>query len=159
MVQYAPGTGDAANAAKRARAEAALARLRKDARDPHAFGRIAASESDEAQSRLSNGELPFLTKDEIGRRFGAEVAEAAFAISAAGKLAPHVVESARGLHLVKLLGREEGYEPAFEETKEAIRARIAAERRGVAYEAFLKRLWDEAAVKLDEKAIEGLQVD
>jgi peptidyl-prolyl cis-trans isomerase C len=159
VVQYATGAGDAASAAKRVRAEAALARLRKETRDPHAFARTAASESEEAQSRLTNGELPFLTRDEIGRRFGPEIAEAAFAISAAGQLALHVVESARGLHVVKLLGREEGYEPAFEEMKQAIRARIAAERRGVAYEAFVKRLWSEAAVKLDEKAIEGLQID
>ncbi len=159
VVQYAPAAGDAASAAKRARAESALARLRKDTRDPRAFARVAASESEDAQSRLTNGELPFLTRDEIARRLGSEVADAAFAISKGGELAPKVVESARGFHVVKLLGREEGYAPAFEEMKEAIRARIAADRRKVAYDAFLKRLWNEAAVKVDEKAIETLQVD
>lgn len=159
VVQYAPGSGDAAAAAKRARAEAALARLRKDARDPRAFGRVAAAESEEAQSRLTNGELPFLTRDELGLRLGAEVAEAAFALAEVGQLAPRVVEGGRGLHVVKLLGREEGYQPSFEEIKETIRARIAADRRTAALESFQKRLWDEAAVKLDEKAIEDLQVD
>jgi parvulin-like peptidyl-prolyl isomerase len=156
VVQYAPGGGDAASAAKRARAEAALARLRKDARDPRAFARVAAAESEDAQTRLTNGELPFLTRDEIARRLGSEVADAAFAVPTSGQLAPKVIESARGFHLVKLLGREEGYAPAFEELKEAIRARLAADRRKVAYDAFLKRLWSEAGVKLDEKAIEAL---
>lgn len=158
VVQYASGGGGAAAAAKRARAEAALARLR-DTRDPSAFARAAQAESEEPQSRLVNGELPFLSRDELAGRLGPEVAEAAFAIPAAGGLAPRVVESAHGLHLVKLLGREEGYQPALEEVKEAIRARLAAERRAAAYDAFLKKLWSEAAVKLDEKAIEGLQVD
>lgn len=159
VVQYAAADGAAAAAAKRSRAEAALARLRTEAKDPSAFGRVAQKESEEPQSRLSNGELPFLTRDELGARLGAEVAEAAFSIPATGQLAPRVVESARGLHVVKLLGREEGYQPSFEELKEAIRARLAAERRAVAYQAFLKALFIDAAVKLDEKAIEALKLD
>lgn len=159
VVQYAPGAGDAGAEGKRARAEAALARLRSAAKDPSAFGRVARNDSDEPQSRLVNGELPFLARDELAQRLGPEVAEAAFAIRTVGELAPSVVESARGLHVVKLLGREDGYQPALEEMKEPIRARLAAERRSAAYEAFLKRLWSEAAVKLDEKAIERLQID
>ena len=159
VVQYAAATGDAAGAAKRSRADAALARLRKEAKDPAAFARTAQRESEEPLSRLSNGELPFLTRDELGHRLGPEVADAAFSISATGQLAASVVESARGFHLVRLLGREDGYQPAFEEMKEAIRARLGAEHRAVAYEAFLKALFGEAAVKLDEKAIEALKLD
>lgn len=158
VVQCAVAPGGEA-APKRARAEMALARLRGEGRDSTAFARVAQQESEDAQSRLSNGELPFLSGEELAARLGKEVADAAFAIPATGQLAPRVIESARGFHVVKLLGREEGYQPAFEEMKEAIRARLAAERRGVAYDAFLKRIWSEAAVKLDEKAIEALKVD
>ncbi|HSN92123.1 MAG TPA: peptidylprolyl isomerase [Anaeromyxobacteraceae bacterium] len=159
VVQYAAPTGDAgARAARRAKAEAALARLR-GAREPHAFARVAAAESDHVPSRLANGELPFLTRGEIAERLGPEVADAAFALARAGDLAPAAVEGARGFHVVKLLGREDGYQPSFEEMKPAIRERLVAERRSAAHDAFLKALWDEAEVRLDEKQIEALRVE
>ena len=77
----------------------------------------------------------------------------------AGDLAAAVVESPRALHVVRLLGREEGYQPSFEEMKEAIRERLAAERRRVAYDAFVEQLRKQAGVKVDEKAIEALRVE
>jgi len=158
VVQYAAPAGDAAaRSTARARAEAALTRLLAS-KDPYAFGRVASAESQEPRSRLTNGELPFLGRDEIAERLGAEVAAAAFE-APVGAVAPRVVESAKGFHVVKVLAREEGYEPAFEEVKEMIRTRLAAERRSAAYERFLKALRESAAVKLDEKAIEALEVD
>ncbi|MGB8933460.1 MAG: peptidylprolyl isomerase [Anaeromyxobacteraceae bacterium] len=159
VVQWAATPGDPGARAKRARAETALARLKGTPEDAAAFARTARQESEEAGSRLANGELPFLTREELAQRLGKEVADAAFVIPATGQLAPGLVQSAQGLHAVKLLGREEGYRPAFEELKEAIRARLAAERRGVAHDAFVKRIWTEAGVKLDEKAIEALKLD
>ncbi len=159
VVKYAAPSGDAAaRAAKRAKAEAALARLRGD-RDPRAFARLANAESDDVRSRLANGELPFLTRGEIADWLGPEVADAAFAIPRAGGLAAAVVEAAQGFHVVRFLGREEGYKPSFETLKEAIRERLAAERRRVAYDGFVNRLRTQAGVKLDEKAIEALRVE
>jgi parvulin-like peptidyl-prolyl isomerase len=159
VVQYAAPAGDAAaRAAKRAKAEAALARLRA-ARDPRAFARLAVAESDDVRSRLANGELPFLTREEVAAQLGPEVAGAAFAIPRTGELAPSVVEGPRGFHVVKLLGREEGYQPSFEEMRSAIRDRLVADRRRVAHDAFLEGLWRRAEVRLDEKAIEALRID
>ncbi len=158
VVQYAAADGDpTARDAARTRAEAALARLRAS-KDPYAFARLASAESQEPRSRLTNGELPFQTRDELAERLGADVAAAALD-APAGALAPRVVESPKGFHVVKVLAREQGYEPAFEEVKDMIRTRLVAERRTAAYEAFLKQLRDSAAVKVDEKAVEALEVD
>ncbi len=153
---FAP-EGDAARAAKKAKAESALARLRRKD-DAATFAALARSESEDAQSRLSNGELPFATREELAARLGGEVAEAAFA---AGKvpLVPRVVETPRGLHVVKVLGREAGYEPAFDEVKESIRSRLAADRRATAYQAFLDQVWKDAGVTVDAKAVAELHVD
>ncbi len=43
--------------------------------------------------------------------------------------------------------------------KDAIRSRLAAERRAKAYEALVQRLSREAGVRLDEKAIAELKVE
>ncbi len=159
VVTYqAPEDDAAARAAKRRKAEAALARLRgKD--DAATFAALARAESEDPDSRRTNGELPFATREELSRRLGAEVAEAVFAPEATGALVSRVIESAGALHVVKVLGHEEGYAPALEELKESIRSRLAAERRGAAFEAFLARLWKDAGVTVDEKAVAELHVD
>jgi parvulin-like peptidyl-prolyl isomerase len=159
VVSYAAPDGDAAaRAAKRRKAEAALARLRsKD--DAATFAAIARAESDDPESRRTNGELPFATREELSRRLGPEVADAVFAPSGASALVPRVIETAGALHVVKVLGLEESYEPALEELKESIRSRLAAERRATAFETFLEQLWKEAGVTVDEKAVAELHVD
>lgn len=153
----APSADAAQRRQKRARADAALARLR-GSRDPFLFGELVRSESEDAEARRTAGELPLLTRDELAQRLGAEVAGAAFADDAPTGLLPRVVETAGGLHVVKLLGREAGYAPALEEVREAIRARLASERRAVARAAFLERIWKDAAVTLDTQAIERLSI-
>jgi hypothetical protein len=158
VVSYAAPEGDAVRAAKKTKAEAALAKLRKK-NDAATFAALARAESEDQMTRLSNGELPFATQEEIAQRLGHEVADAAFALEGADALVPRVVETPRALFVVKVLGHEKGYEPAFEEVKESIRSRLAAERRATAYQAFLDRLWKDAGVTVDEKAVAELHVD
>jgi hypothetical protein len=158
VVSYAAPEGDATRPAKRAKAEAALARLRKK-NDAATFASLARSESDDAETRSANGELPFATREELSERLGAEVADAAFALEGGDALVPRVVETPRALVVVKVLGHETGYEPSLDEVKDPIRSRLAAERRTTGYQAFLERTWKEAEVVVDEKAVAELHVD
>ncbi len=158
VVSYAASEGDAARPAKRAKAEAALAKLRKK-NEAATFAALARAESEDQATRLSNGELPFATREEITQRLGAEVADAAFALQGADPIVPRVVETPRGFFVVKVLGHEKGYEPAFEELKESIRSRLATEHRAKAYQGFLDRLWKDAGVTVDEKVVADLHVD
>ena len=158
VVSYAAAEGDAARPAKRAKAEAALAKLRKK-NDASTFATLARAESEDGETRAANGELPFVTHEELAQRLGAEVADAAFGLEGADALVSRVVETPRALLVVKVLGHEKGYEPVLEEVKEPIRSRLAAERRATAYQAFLDRTWKEAGVVVDEKAVAALHVD
>lgn len=155
----APPDDAAARAARRARAEAALARIGRAPADAELFARIARNESEDQASRLTNGELPFLTREQLAERLGAQVAQAVGDLSPGRQLVSGVVETPRGFHVVKLLGREKGYRPSFEESKEAIRARLTSDRRATTLQAFLEQVWKDAGVALDEKAIESLKVD
>ncbi len=159
VVSYAAPEGDAAaRPAKLRKAEAALAKLRKK-NDAATFAALARAESEDQATRLTNGELPFATREELSRRLGAEVAEAAFALEGRDALVQRVVETPRALLVVKVLGHEKEYEPGLEELKESIRSRLAAERRAQAYKGFLDRLWKEAGVTVDEKGVADLHVD
>ncbi|WP_308197116.1 MULTISPECIES: peptidylprolyl isomerase [Anaeromyxobacter] len=157
-VSWLAPAGDAARRReKRARADAALGRLR-GSKDPFLFGDLVRTESEDAEARRTAGELPPLTREELAQRLGAEVATAAFGDEAPTGVLPRVVETAGGVHVVKLLGREAGYAPALEEVRDAIRARLVSERRAAARAAFLERIWKDAAVSLDTQAIERLSV-
>lgn len=157
-ISFLAAADDAARGAKRARAQAALAKVRRAPADVELFASVARAETEDAQARLTSGEQPFLTREELAERLGPEVADAAAAL-APGAIAPAVVEAARGLHVVKLLGREDGYAPSFEELEEPIRLRLAAERRAAAQRTLLERVAKDAGVKLDDDAIAAVKLD
>lgn len=138
---------------KRADALKVLALLRKERADEYSFGRIAMSLSEDEQSRGAAGELPFLSRDELAARIGPEAVYSAFA-GTPGQLQEGVVETDQGFHLLKVLAREEGREASYDELREAIKARLTAERREKAFKEFTDRLWSDANVKIDEKALE-----
>ncbi len=148
----APKGDAAARAQKRAMAEQVLAEVRKVAKDEYAFGRLALTRSEDPRSRPAAGELPFLTRDEAAQRLGPEVVEVAFALQP-GRVAERVVETQRGFEVVKVLAREEGREASYEEMREGIKARLAADRRDRAFKEFMDALWAKADVHIDEQAL------
>jgi parvulin-like peptidyl-prolyl isomerase len=64
-----------------------------------------------------------------------------------------VIETARGFHLIKLRGREEAQHADLGRVREALRARLLAERRRTDEDAFNRRLEDQAHLKIDDAAL------
>jgi hypothetical protein len=153
----APATDAAGRTQKRTVAEKLLAEARRGAKDEYAFGRLALSVSEDKQSRPAAGELPFVTREELSARLGPAVAEAAFTAEP-GRIIDRVIETDQGYQVVKILGREQGREASYDELREAIKARLTAERREKAFKEFMDALWARADVKIDEKALAELYV-
>jgi phage terminase small subunit len=61
--------------------------------------------------------------------------------------------------VVKLLGREEAYEPRFDEVKEQLRQRLVGDARADALKKFLDDLWKRSDVRIDEKALQAAKLD
>jgi parvulin-like peptidyl-prolyl isomerase len=129
--------------------------VRRRARDDYAFGEIAMTRSDDPRSRPAAGELPFLTRDEIAARLGAEAADAAHA-TPLGRIADRVIETEQGFQIVKVLAVEEAQEASYDELRDSIKARLTADRREKAFEEFMAAIWKDADVRIDEKALEKL---
>jgi hypothetical protein len=151
----APASDPAARRAKHGDAEKILADARRTAKDDYAFGQLALVRSEDARSRPAAGELPFLTRDELVAQLGPEMADVAFTV-APGRIVERVVETAHGFHVVKVLAREEGREASFDELREAIKARLSAERRERAYDEFTKARWARGGVEIDDQALAKL---
>ena len=132
--------------------------MKRRAGDYYAFGNIARLKSEDPKSRSTDGELPFLGKDELSTRFGPELAEAVFGLDKPGALHDRVVETAKGFHVVKLLGRAPAYEPKFEDVRDSIQAKLANERREADLKKFMDQLWSEAHVQIDSEALSQLKL-
>jgi peptidyl-prolyl cis-trans isomerase C len=159
-ISFAASEADVmARIAKREAARSALAEVKRRARDYYGFGEIAHARTEDAATRASNGELPFMTRDELAAHYGEPLAEAAFALRQQGAIHDAVVETPNGFHVVKLLGREEAYEPRFDEVKEQLRQRLVGDARADALKKFLDDLWKRSDVRIDEKALQAAKLD
>lgn len=146
----------AERAGKRARAQVALAAARAREADYYAFSELARKWSEDPRTAAHQGELPFMTRGEVTAALGPEVAEAAFAMTDAGKVRPTLVEGAEGFYVLKLIGREAAQEPIFETVRDGLRVRLTTERREERRKAFLDRIWSEADVKFDDALLDRL---
>lgn len=156
----APADDAAKRKDRRAEAEAALATLReKDARDYSAFGALARKASEDVASRPLGGDLQFLSREELAQRAGTEVAEAAFSAPEMGRVLDRIVETPKGFHIVKVLGKENALDLAFEGVKDSIRQRLVHERRSSSYKSFLEGLNQKAELKIDAAVLEAIKVE
>lgn len=150
----------AAKEKRRPAAEAALAEAReRDAHDFNAFGNVVRLRSEDAESRAIHGDLHYLSREELEKRVGPEVASAAFELKELGKIHGQLVEAQAGFHVLKLLGKESALDLKLEDVREAIKNRVAYDRRGRNYEKLIADLEKKAGLEYDLKALDGLTVN
>jgi parvulin-like peptidyl-prolyl isomerase len=149
-----PAAKQAERDAKRSKAQAVLAEAQRREADYYAFGELARKKSEDPRTAVHQGELPFMTREELAAAASPEVATAAFATLEAGSVLETVIEATSGLYVVKLLGREPAQDPKFEELRDTLRTRLASERRAEHRKAFIDGIWKQANVRVDEAALE-----
>jgi peptidyl-prolyl cis-trans isomerase C len=140
---------------EKAQAKARGAALLKDIQarekkgEVNAFQAAAIKESKDPLSAPMGGDLRFLSKDELTKSHGAELANAAFDLKNPGEIAGPL-ETAAGVELVKLQVKTVALNRSFDESKETVRGRMARERRSRQYDDFVKKLRDQGKVSIDE---------
>jgi peptidyl-prolyl cis-trans isomerase C len=145
----------AKDAKEKAQAKTKAAALVKDIQarekkgEANAFQATAMKESKDPLSAPMGGDLRFLSKDELAKSHGTELANAAFDLKNPGEMAGPI-ETANGIEIVKLQVKTVALNRGFDESKEAIRGRMARERRSKQYDEFVKKLRDEGKVAIDE---------
>ncbi len=158
IILFATRTGGSAEE-KRRLAENTLREIRTAAAsEPLTFARMARERSDDAETRAVDGDMRFLSKDEMTRRWGAEVAAAAFSLGEIGRISD-VVTMPRGFAILRLENVDPGISQSFEDSRATVRARAANDMRGRLYEAYVAQLEKEAGLVVDEKALDTIQVD
>jgi peptidyl-prolyl cis-trans isomerase C len=156
----APAADKKGKAAARAKLQAALKEItaaqKKGEQD--AFSKKAKDLSQDAGSAMLGGDLRYQSKEDLERNQGKPFADAAWKLQNPGDLSA-IVETDKGLHLVRLTTKQPALDRKYEEVKEQIRSRLASERRRKNFEAYVKQLRDATPVTIDEAELGKIPVD
>jgi len=153
----APEGGEAAvREAQRAKAGAVLAEVlaMKDVR--FGFGELLLKHSGQPPGRAL-GDTGFFGRSGDGK-VPAELAAAAFALERPGAVAPQVVASAEGFHILMLTGKRDALARPFEDqaVRREIEDRIRSEGRIRGQREFVAGLRGGAEVSVDEAVLAGV---
>jgi peptidyl-prolyl cis-trans isomerase C len=151
----------AANDPKRGQIQAEARKLRaeidkKEATLPSAFADAARAKSEDPATKALGGDLGFKTKEELAGLWGPEMAEAAFALKHQGDSAE--VATPRGIHVLKLIGRQPGMERDLAAARTVVESRVQMEKRSRAMDDLVGKLRNRIEVSVDEKVLESIEV-
>ncbi len=117
-----------------------------------AFTKLVAEVSEDESTKRFGGSLGFKTRAELAQSHSPELAEAVFSLPQGG--ISDVVETPRGFFIVRANAVRE--QTSLDQARPHIQVRIARARDEQAWTDYVKKIQDEADVKLDEQAIEAL---
>ena len=159
LVFLASGLGAPDRDAKGREAEKLLKALQAGAKtQPGALANLAKERSDDAATRHLGGDLGSRTRQELAAVYGKELAEAAFTVEA-GQFVPSPVETPDGFYLLRVVERQEAQLRKLDDVRARIVSVLADERGDTEYEAHVKKILDEAQVRLNEAELEKVAAD
>lgn len=152
--------GDAAKVAEaQKKLEGLLTEIRALApMDFKAFGDLARKHSEEKRTQPLDGDMRYLSKEELTAQFGKAIAEASAALANVGDVSG-IVQTDAGLHILKLQGRQSALNLSREMVKTQLIKEIASDRRADMYAKLLERLENEAKYELNEAALAKVKID
>ncbi|MFT3840427.1 MAG: peptidyl-prolyl cis-trans isomerase [Myxococcaceae bacterium] len=123
------------------------------------FAKLARENSENPQTKSLDGDMRFLSEDELSKTYGPEVFAAQAELTQVGQVLPKLVETKEGFHVLKLQGRQVALNLTLEQVKPSIEATLQNEMRQSRYKDFVDKLKKDANVKVDEAALATVVVD
>jgi parvulin-like peptidyl-prolyl isomerase len=136
------------------KAESVLAEARALGGSNGGFGALAQRYSEDQATRYLGGDAGWLASGEKGR-WDAAVVDAAFALKSAGDISP-VIQTANRLCLVKLIEKKVAGCRPLEEVAEAIRYKLALEKRHRQQEEFHEAMTAGLKIEINRALLETI---
>ncbi len=127
--------------------------------DYAAFSMLARENSEEPRTQPIEGDLRFLTDDELSKQYGPELVTAAAELKQVGEVYPKLIETKTGFHILKLEGRQVALNLAMDQVKQSIESTLANDSKMDRYRTFLEGLKKGAALNVNESNLAGVVVD
>jgi len=145
---------------KKAKAEELLAKAKElPPMDYQRFGALVRENSEEPRTKPLDGDLRFLSKEELATQYGPEVAKAAESLTQVGTVFPELVETEKGFHILKLGGRQQALNLTLDRVKTEIQNILLHDKKMANYQALLERLKTSQGYQVDEVALGKIEVD
>lgn len=155
-----PKEDPAAREAAKKKADEVLAKARGlQPLDYQGFGQLVREHSEEPKTKPLDGDLRFLSVEELTAQYGAAVAEAAAKLTQVGAVHDSVVETDQGFHILKLQGRQASLNLSLEQVKPQIQNILVHEKKMENYQALLDSLKKSGRLEVDEEALGKVKVD
>ncbi|MFZ5441786.1 MAG: peptidyl-prolyl cis-trans isomerase [Myxococcota bacterium] len=144
----------------RAAAEEALAKAKAlQPLDAAGFGKLARELSEDERTKELDGDMRFLSDEELSAQYGPEVAAAAAKLVKVGDLSETLVETEKALHVLKLQGRQLALNLSLEQAKPSIQQLLANETKQERFRALVEKLKKDAKYELNDAAIAAMVID
>jgi peptidyl-prolyl cis-trans isomerase C len=127
--------------------------------DYAAFARLAKENSEEPRTQPIEGDLRFLSDEDLGSQYGAELVPAAKELTQVGQVLPRLVETEKGFHVIKLQGRQVALNLSLEQVKPSIEGILSNEAKQARYRDLLEGLKKSGGVTIDQGALANVPVD
>ncbi|MGV3624793.1 MAG: peptidyl-prolyl cis-trans isomerase [Archangium sp.] len=127
--------------------------------DAAGFAKLARENTDDARTRELDGDMRFLSDEELTNQYGAEVAAAAAKLVRVGDMAETLVETPKALHVIKLQGRQLALNLSLEQAKPSIQQLLANESKQERFRALVERLKKDAKFEVNDPALAAMVVD
>ncbi|HEY0881854.1 MAG TPA: peptidyl-prolyl cis-trans isomerase, partial [Archangium sp.] len=127
--------------------------------DAAGFGKLARENSQDERTKELEGDMRFLSDDELVAQYGPAMAEASKGLVKVGDVAPQLVETEKALHIVKLQGRQLALNLSVEQAKPSIQQLLANETKQDRFRALMEKLKKDAKLEVNDAAIAKMVVD
>lgn len=150
----------------KAKAQAALKKLldpaanAKEGEDMELFRKLAKDNQD-AETKERYGDLRFFSLDPAADEQAPpkSVRAAAFKLAKTGDVAPEVIESEQGFHVLKLTGERAAIDRTLEDARRLIQNRLWRQKREQAIEKFVGELRAKAEIKENLALLSDVKID
>ncbi len=144
----------------KAKADEALAEaLKLQPLDYAGFAKLARERSEEPRTQPIEGDMRFLSDDELGQQFGPELVEAQAQLTSIGMVYPKLVETKDGYHVIRLQGRQVALNATVDKVRTQIQLTLTNEAKQEHYRELLERLKKDSAYQVDDNALGAIEVD
>jgi len=124
--------------------------------DPQAFSKFVNELSEDASSKAAGGDIGIKTQDEVEKAYSKELAQALFGLKQ-GETSG-VIEAPQALYIARATMVQEEVNRTLEQVKPQIVTRLSREKKAKEFDDWIKKLKDSANVKIDDKALDAVEV-
>jgi parvulin-like peptidyl-prolyl isomerase len=145
------------------KAEKMLKEILKKKPELHEFRKYAKENTEDEETKKTGGDLGFFPrtaeKTEDDPEIPEAIVEAVFKLSKNGEIAPNLVETDKGFHIVMRTGHRKKMDVAFEEAKDRLTVLVKRELRRDTIEADIEKLKERYPTKVSEENLKHVVID